>query len=655
MPVQKGRFHLGSEELKLQLAAGGAEGALPKFTMTAYTGKPVKIGWGHPVVIDLAGMKIPSQTIPVRFLHDAEKGVGHTESIEVRENILYATGVISRVTEWSRDVVEAAKNGFPWQASVGIDATKYEELEKGQVAEVNGRRFAGPMYIIRESVLGEISFVDLGADRNTKAAVAAKENDMAEEIPDKVEAASTAPPTPASAGSEFEAVIAASKAEHARREKITATCRQVLNDRPELAEPLETLARTAMANYWDVGRFQLEALRLQQARPPMDHARRSMPGVVADLSDDVIQAAICLNCRLPAPEKHFTERSLDLASRRFRRGIGLMELLRICAARNGYNDFGQNDLRGLMRAAFMYSGDVKLAGHPSSLDITGILSATANKFLVQGFDSWEATWRQISAIKPVRDFKTVTSYALTGPGDYVKVPPGGSIEHGTLGEMSYTNKADTYGLMLSIDRRDIINDDLGALSTVPMKLGVSAARKLNNVFWTEWLGNANNTFFSSGHNNYYSGTASALSETSLAYVENMFTKQTSPDGDPIGIPAAILLVPQELKFTAQQLCDPMATSTFGGYQPFRGRFEIAASTYLSNTAYTNSSTTAWYLLANPAIMAAIEVAFLNGQERPTIETAEADFSVLGIRMRGYHDFGVHLQEYRAGVMSKGAA
>ncbi|MGA1822290.1 MAG: 30S ribosomal protein S3, partial [Thermoplasmatota archaeon] len=45
----------------------------------------------------------------------------------------------------------------------------------------------------------------------------------------------------------------------------------------------------------------------------------------------------------------------------------------------------------------------------------------------------------------------------------------------------------------------------------------------------------------------------------------------------------------------------------------------------------------------------IEVAFLNGQESPTIETAEADFSVLGVQLRGYHDFGAALQDPRAGT------
>jgi hypothetical protein len=51
----------------------------------------------------------------------------------------------------------------------------------------------------------------------------------------------------------------------------------------------------------------------------------------------------------------------------------------------------------------------------------------------------------------------------------------------------------------------------------------------------------------------------------------------------------------------------------------------------------------------------IEVAFLNGQEAPTIETAEADFNVLGVQMRGYHDFGASLQDTRAAIKSKGEA
>ncbi len=91
------------------------------------------------------------------------------------------------------------------------------------------------------------------------------------------------------------------------------------------------------------------------------------------------------------------------------------------------------------------------------------------------------------------DFKTVSSYRLIGKDQYELVAPGGEIQHGTLGEEKYQNKADTYGLLLAIDRRDIINDDLGAITTVPRKLGRGSGLKINDVFWTTFLNNA--TFF----------------------------------------------------------------------------------------------------------------------------------------------------------------
>ena len=89
--------------------------------------------------------------------------------------------------------------------------------------------------------------------------------------------------------------------------------------------------------------------------------------------------------------------------------------------------------------------------------------------------------------------------------------------------------------------------------------------------------------------------------------------------------------------------------------PHQGKFRAEVSRYLANSHYTGYSSKAWYLLADPADLPVIEVAFLNGQESPTIETAEADFIVLGIQMRGYHDFGVALQDPRGGVKMKGEA
>ena len=137
--------------------------------------------------------------------------------------------------------------------------------------------------------------------------------------------------------------------------------------------------------------------------------------------------------------------------------------------------------------------------------------------------------------------------------------------------------------------------------------------------------------------------------------------QVDADGKPIGVMPAVMLVPTSLSAMATMLYkslefrDTTANTKTPTANPHMGKFRAEVSRYLANAQYTGSSAKAWYLLADPNDLPVIEVAFLNGQESPTIETAEADFNVLGVQMRGYHDFGVALQEPRGGVKSKGEA
>jgi hypothetical protein len=295
----------------------------------------------------------------------------------------------------------------------------------------------------------------------------------------------------------------------------------------------------------------------------------------------------------------------------------------------------------------------------STIDIGGILSNVANKFLLEGFFSVERTWRNICAVRNVSDFKTVTSYRLVGKDQYELVSPAGELKHGTLGEEKYQNKADTYGLLLSIDRRDIINDDLGAITTVPRKLGRGSGLKINDVFWTTFL--ANSGFFTAGNKNFLMGADTALTIDGLTKWEVAFMDQVDTDGKPIGIMPAILLVPTALSaigsqlFKSLELRDTTANAKFPVANPHQGKFRVEVSRYLANAQYPGNSAKAWYLLAEATDLPVIEVAFLDGQESPTIETAEADFNVLGVQMRGYHDFGVALQDFRGGVKSKGEA
>ncbi|MFM2093817.1 MAG: hypothetical protein RIS70_941, partial [Planctomycetota bacterium] len=320
---------------------------------------------------------------------------------------------------------------------------------------------------------------------------------------------------------------------------------------------------------------------------------------------------------------------------------------------NGYTGRNFRDSRNVLRYAFGRTIEASF----SNIDIGGILSNVANKFLLEGFFSVERTWRNICAVRNVSDFKTVTSYRLVGKDQYELVAPGGELKHGTLGNESYTNKADTYGLMLAIDRRDIINDDLGAITTVPRKLGRGSGLKINDIFWSTFMNNA--SFFTAGNKNYLTGADTALNIDGLTKAEVAFMDLTDTDGKPIGIMPSVMLVPTALSAIGSQLYkslelrDTTASTKFPVANPHQGKFRVEVSRYLANSSYTGYSAKAWYLLAEPGDLPVIEVAFLNGQEAPTIETADADFNVLGVQMRGYHDFGVALQDPRGAIKSKG--
>lgn len=644
--------------IEIEAAADGANTpALPRFHMVAYTGTPMRVsGWRYPVILDLAGLAVPSQARPIRFGHDPLSGVGHTDAIRVEQGQLVATGVVSRDTPAAREVVVSSKNGFPWQASVGASVDEFEFVKDGQKVMVNGSQYNGPLNVVRKATLGEISFVDLGADGATSANVAALAScDTGDAIVDdpvvipeedtpprtETPATPTASPAPASASeTEADPITAMREAAALESQRIAAIRRACNGCAPDLEAQ-------AIREGWTEQRTRLALVRGNRPTAPAVHTPNHT------IHSDVLEAACMLTAGLAHPELSYNEQTLEIAERRFRGGIGLQELLLEAAWINGYTGRNFRDSRAVLRYAFGHTVEAAF----STIDIGGILSNVANKFLLEGFFSVERTWRNICAVRNVSDFKTVTSYRLIGKDQYELVNPGGELKHGSLGNELFTNKADTYGLMLSIDRRDIINDDLGAITTVPRKLGRGSGLKINDIFWSTFLNNS--SFFTAGAKNYISGATTALTIDGLTEGEVKFMDQTDSDGKPIGVMPSVLLVPTALSaigsqlYKSMELRDTTANTKFPIANPHQGKFRVEVSRYLANSSYTGYSAKAWYLLAEPNDLPVIEVAFLNGQEAPTIETADADFNVLGVQMRGYHDFGVALQDPRGGLKSKG--
>jgi hypothetical protein len=587
----------------LQAAEGDSAPAGKKFRIVAYTGAPIRQGWSRePVVIDMAGMQLPA-TVPVVLGHDYSLGsiLGQGRPF-IEAGQLIVEGEILASNGNADQVAALAAAGYQFQASVGADVRRHQKIDAEGVTQVNGAAHVGPVRVVKASALREVSFVTLGADSQTSVAIAA-------EADEEFSMADNATQTPA------EEPIVASAVEAPASVAVEATTVDHTDVIASLTKKVEQMEK-------------LIATRDERPAAPAVHMAQPTAR-----TPEVIEAAFALQGNLPNVEKQYDAKTLEAAGK-IQRTTSLGEVLLSAAEEGGYTGSRRltaATLRPILQAAW--------ATH----SISGILSATVNKFLLAGFNGVESSWRSISSVRSVNDFKALTSYRLNGGMKFEKVAPGGELKNAAVSDESRTISAETYGIMTSVTRNDLINDDLGALTAVPQRIGRGGALKLNDVFWASFQDDS--AFFTTGRGNKKT-TAGALSLANLKAIATMFRKLKDPDGNPVAVDPRILLVPSDIELSAAEIMGSAllvgGSSAAPNVNVLAGRYQVVSTSYLS-------SAEDYYLLASPSDMPVMEVAFLNGVQSPIVETAEADFNTLGVQMRGYFDFGVAKAEYLAGV------
>lgn len=448
-----------------------------------------------------------------------------------------------------------------------------------------------------------------------------------------------------------------SKREATRRDFITATVRREMDaaEHPHLlAEDRDLIAaigERAIDERWATDRFELELSRA--TRPRYSSSRRA---AAPEIPDVVIECALARTAGLNAAAT-YPAATLEAAAQHYPHGMHLSDLILSYARRSGYTGTSvKADPAGAIRAARSAPLEIRAGGGgwgPSTrgASLGAMLAGVGNRFFRAGFEAIDDTWRTIAARRSASDFKAITTYSLTGDLTFKKLPPGGEIQHGQLDATTYSNQLDTYARMLGLDRRDIINDELNAFGSVAKRLGRGGAVALNRLFWGIFLNNA--AFYTAGRKNLITAAPSPyLTPATLDAAYSLFLAQTDPDGQLLGSKPKFLVVPPALAATAKTLMtSPVVT---GGTTPtmakniWEGTLEVVVPPYLQDPTLTGNSTSTWYLAADPGDLALIEVAFLNGQETPTVEEVDADPGMLGQAFRGIFDIGVALQEYRAG-------
>lgn len=663
----------------VQIEAAQADPDAPvAVSIDCYNGGVMSVTGIGPLVCDVAGVEADG---PVVLLD------GHTNTLAatlgsatvqaVDGQRLTATGRICRTNAIAATAIRLAIEGVPLQASIGAEPTEPPtRVRPGQTVNVNGRDItAGPsgFLLFRSTRLRHIAILPNGADASTTVSIAAaaanNEGNMdfqawveslgfvyADLTPDQITALQVAydevtetpptavtdtPPREPVAASSGDAAIAASTvatiraqaaAEAERIGMIQATC----------GDKHPSIAAKAIAEGWEKHKVELEVIRA--SRP----ALRAIHSKESTVNEKIIEASLCMAAGIPV-EDSYNEETLDRASKLRRRGLR-WHAEQIAASKGVSIDADPGTLPWI-KAAF------------STSELSGIVGNVANKAIQTAFQTSPSVAAAIAAKKSHNNFQPNTVYSLALNGELQLVTKDGELKHLRMAEESRTRQVQTRGAVLSITRQDLINDDLNAFADNAQALGRKAMHSREKVLFTALNATgAGSSFFTSARNNYFEGASTNLQSSSLSTAVQLFRDQVGPDGLPIMVEPKILVVPTALEETAKGLMNskyllgPTSSKT-PNENVWQGSFTPYVSPWLSNSTLSGASSTAWYLLGDPADVAALEIAYLGGLETPTVEFFGMDASpeTLGVSWRVFYDFGVALGEYRAGVKSKGAA
>ena len=281
----------------------------------------------------------------------------------------------------------------------------------------------------------------------------------------------------------------------------------------------------------------------------------------------------------------------------------------------------------------------------STSDFPKILENNSRKAMLRGYDEADEVFPRFTRAGNLSDFKQHSRVGLGTFDTLDEIPESGEYTHGSFGERAEPIKLATYGKLFSISRQAIINDDLNAFTDIPRKMGRAAARTVGdlvfNVITSNPVMSDGTELFHSDHKNLAS-SAGAISAATVG--KGRTAMRIQKDGDAtLNISPSFLLVPAALEDTARVLMasetDPSQANSRKP-NPVRNAAEVAVDARLDV-----DSTTAWYLLADPAVFDTIEVGYLDGIAAPFLDNQDG-WSIDGVEYKVRIDAAAAPLEFR---------
>ena len=659
----------------------------PKIHGLAYAGGKIGVGFQYDVVIDLQGMQI-SQNLPLLQDHSnkMQDRLGNITAT-IRDNQLFVDGEIVATTDSAKNIVEQGKKSV-LQLSIGAQIVQATAVEVGEMT-VNNQVITAPFIYVAKSTLRQVSIVAVGADKYTQCYIEAKAklNSTGDKIMEEKEqqVVETVEQTVQVVQETAEAVEEKEAVEEITEEKEIQAVEetQVIEEQP-VVETAEVVEEAEKDNSEEIAKaIADERKRVQdiQAVVNGEDSELEKEAIKAGWTADFTASKMLNKIRANRPNLNLNVKGINTmdnkkaieAALSLRAGIKedvLVKTLGEQAVQAGYNqrnnslkDFATDLLKAQGKTVNGF-GNRQISAAFGATDLTGILSNVANKRLQQSFATYEPVALKVAQEADINDFKKSEVYSIADADGLTEVDyDNAKLADGKLAEVKGENEIKTYGKIIRLTRKDIINDDLGAFTRMIDILGKTAARTIDKVFFSKVLANGNFTdgkaFFGEQHNNIMTGADTALSIEAVKNAIAKFITQVGVDGEPIAVMPKYLMVPSELYMYAKEIAQSQYVTGGNARNPqlnsVAGLLEVVQSPYLSNATYEGNSKTAWYVMGGKDELPAFEVGFLKGQRTPVIQEGQINFDQLSVGFRCYYDFGVGMIDPKGAVKVTGIA
>lgn len=237
-------------------------------------------------------------------------------------------------------------------------------------------------------------------------------------------------------------------------------------------------------------------------------------------------------------------------------------------------------------------------------------------------------------------------FAITGGDQHLElVAEKGEYLASERDETRYSCYVRKYGRQFDISWEALINDDLGALKDTPERFARAAIRTEHRLVTGTFAGDEGTHATGNLYDDATAGEINAsVNLLTIANLENALEAMSAfldANGEPIMNRAKFLVVPPGLEMTARQILTStvkMWTSGTGATPTAYPMTNVVSQMGLTLVVdpylpvmdpVAANGLTAWYLFADPADIAAMEVDYLVGHERPEICMHASDKVSLG--------------------------